>query len=98
MRKLLLGNLFGGSATEMRPTWRRGARGSWPRPRARSPAVGLDEVSLIREVDAGSCNACELEIHALNDPYTISSDSASALSLLRDMRTYCSLPAQLLRT
>ena len=23
----------------------------------------------IREVDAGSCNACELEIHALNNPY-----------------------------
>jgi Ni,Fe-hydrogenase III small subunit len=24
---------------------------------------------VIREVDAGSCNACELEIHALNNPY-----------------------------
>jgi Ni,Fe-hydrogenase III small subunit len=23
----------------------------------------------IREVDAGSCNGCELEIHALNNPY-----------------------------
>ena len=23
----------------------------------------------IRQVDAGSCNACELEIHALNNPY-----------------------------
>lgn len=23
----------------------------------------------IREVDAGSCNACELEVHALNNPY-----------------------------
>src|ERR1035438_9822405 len=23
----------------------------------------------IRHVDAGSCNACELEIHALNNPY-----------------------------
>ncbi len=23
----------------------------------------------VREVDAGSCNACELEIHALNNPY-----------------------------
>jgi Ni,Fe-hydrogenase III small subunit len=23
----------------------------------------------IREIDAGSCNACELEIHALNNPY-----------------------------
>ena len=24
----------------------------------------------IRQVDAGSCNGCELEIHALNNPYT----------------------------
>ena len=24
----------------------------------------------IREVDAGSCNGCELEIHALNSPFT----------------------------
>ncbi len=23
----------------------------------------------IREVDSGSCNACELEVHALNNPY-----------------------------
>jgi hypothetical protein len=23
----------------------------------------------IRHVDAGSCNGCELEIHALNNPY-----------------------------
>ena len=23
----------------------------------------------IREVDAGSCNGCELEIHALNNPF-----------------------------
>lgn len=23
----------------------------------------------IRQIDAGSCNACELEIHALNNPY-----------------------------
>src|SRR3954453_8891946 len=24
---------------------------------------------VIRQVDAGSCNGCELEIHALNNPY-----------------------------
>src|SRR6267142_796539 len=24
----------------------------------------------IRHVDAGSCNGCELEIHAMNNPYT----------------------------
>lgn len=29
----------------------------------------LGQALAIREVDAGSCNACELEIHALNNPY-----------------------------
>ena len=43
----------------------------------RALAQRLDEVVLkhfgralaIRHVDAGSCNGCELEIHALNSPY-----------------------------
>ena len=30
----------------------------------------LGRALTIREVDAGSCNGCELEIHALNNPYT----------------------------
>jgi Ni,Fe-hydrogenase III small subunit len=29
----------------------------------------LGRALTIREVDSGSCNACELEIHALNNPY-----------------------------
>jgi Ni,Fe-hydrogenase III small subunit len=29
----------------------------------------LGRALTIREVDAGSCNGCELEIHALNNPY-----------------------------
>src|SRR4051794_22840343 len=29
----------------------------------------LGRALTIRHVDAGSCNACELEIHALNNPY-----------------------------
>ena len=29
----------------------------------------LGRALTIRQVDAGSCNACELEIHALNNPY-----------------------------
>lgn len=29
----------------------------------------LGRALTIREVDAGSCNACELEVHALNNPY-----------------------------
>jgi Ni,Fe-hydrogenase III small subunit len=29
----------------------------------------LGQTLTIRQVDAGSCNGCELEIHALNNPY-----------------------------
>jgi Ni,Fe-hydrogenase III small subunit len=29
----------------------------------------LGDALCIRQVDAGSCNGCELEIHALNNPY-----------------------------
>lgn len=29
----------------------------------------LGRALTIREIDSGSCNACELEIHALNNPY-----------------------------
>ena len=29
----------------------------------------LGQALTIRAVDAGSCNGCELEIHALNNPY-----------------------------
>src|SRR5215216_4609283 len=29
----------------------------------------LGRALVIRHVDAGSCNGCELEIHALNNPY-----------------------------
>ncbi len=48
-------------------------------PRARLPATGdglhdelfaiMGRALAIRHVDAGSCNGCELEIHALNNPY-----------------------------
>jgi Ni,Fe-hydrogenase III small subunit len=48
------------------------AREEW---RARSAQIQAEIVRLlgralvIRHVDAGSCNGCELEIHALNNPY-----------------------------
>ena len=31
----------------------------------------LGRALVIRHVDAGSCNGCELEIHALNNPYYV---------------------------
>jgi Ni,Fe-hydrogenase III small subunit len=43
--------------------------------RARAPEIQaqvlrlLGRALVIRQVDAGSCNGCELEIHALNNPY-----------------------------
>ncbi len=43
--------------------------------RARAPQIQAEILQLlgrslaIRQVDAGSCNGCELEIHALNNPY-----------------------------
>jgi Ni,Fe-hydrogenase III small subunit len=43
--------------------------------RARAAAINdeilrlLGRALVIRQVDAGSCNGCELEIHALNNPY-----------------------------
>ena len=43
--------------------------------RARAPQIQAEIVALlgralaIRQVDAGSCNGCELEIHALGNPY-----------------------------
>ena len=43
--------------------------------RARAPEIHsrilkvLGRALVIRHVDAGSCNGCELEIHALNNPY-----------------------------
>src|SRR6266700_8290024 len=51
---------------------------TFPTPAAASPVVeGLQQdlrnilgrALTIRQVDAGSCNGCELEIHALNNPY-----------------------------
>ncbi len=49
-----------------------------PQPAPHAPEVAPLQQSLwkilgralcIRQVDAGSCNGCELEIHALNNPY-----------------------------
>jgi Ni,Fe-hydrogenase III small subunit len=48
------------------------ARDEW---RERAGAINreileiLGRALVIRQVDAGSCNGCELEIHALNNPY-----------------------------
>ena len=68
MIPLLLKVARTGIVTEDSP----GARTEW---RARSAQIQdailhlLGRALVIRHVDAGSCNGCELEIHALNNPY-----------------------------
>ena len=52
----------------------------------------LGRALTIREVDAGSCNGCELEIHALNNPTTTSKGAASSSSPARAMPTSCWSP------
>ena len=58
----------GGMPTEAAPE----AEDAWRIERERIHADILSILGralCIREVDAGSCNGCELEIHALNNPY-----------------------------
>ena len=68
MIPLLLKVLRTGIVTESTPQ----AREEW---RARAAGIDAEILKLlgralvIRHVDAGSCNGCELELHALNNPY-----------------------------
>ncbi len=69
MRRLILEGMLKNAATEPPPEpvaefEKELARAVDFRARAR-----LGRSLSIRHVDAGSCNACELEIHALNNPY-----------------------------
>lgn len=69
MRRLILEGLLRNAATEPPPDRAAGfekelAEAVDYRARAR-----LGRSLAIRHVDAGSCNGCELEIHALNNPF-----------------------------
>jgi Ni,Fe-hydrogenase III small subunit len=69
MRRMLFENLASRSLTETAPSADEAA--------LKELAANLDQVARrrlgrslsIREVDAGSCNGCELEIHALNNAF-----------------------------
>jgi Ni,Fe-hydrogenase III small subunit len=69
MRKLLLRSLFGGPATEAAPAPGEAelAELGWALERETGRRLGRS--LSIRAVDAGSCNGCELELHALNNAY-----------------------------
>jgi Ni,Fe-hydrogenase III small subunit len=69
MRKLLLESLFRGPATEEAPAPGDAELAEVGRALERETGRRLGRSLSIREVDAGSCNACELELHALNNAY-----------------------------
>jgi Ni,Fe-hydrogenase III small subunit len=69
MRKLLFESLFRGAATEDGPAPGDSELAELGRALERETGRRLGRSLLIREVDAGSCNACELELHALSNAY-----------------------------
>jgi len=69
MRKLLFSNLMKSPLTERRPPANESMLAELATKLASSARRKLGRSLSIREVDAGSCNGCELEIHALSNVY-----------------------------
>ncbi|MGE0735982.1 MAG: NADH-quinone oxidoreductase subunit B family protein [Alphaproteobacteria bacterium] len=69
MRKLLFESLIKLPLTEPAPQPSEAALAELAAAVGRSARRHLGRSLSIREVDAGSCNGCELEIHALNNAY-----------------------------
>ena len=69
MRKLLFDSLFRQPLTEQSPSANDAAVDELGAAVVRAARRRLGRSLSIREVDAGSCNGCELEIHALNNPF-----------------------------
>ena len=69
MRKLLFQSLFRLPFTEQAPSPDETALSELATAVGRAARRRLGRSLSIREIDAGSCNACELEIHALNNAY-----------------------------
>jgi Ni,Fe-hydrogenase III small subunit len=67
MRKLLLKSLVQGPLTEPAPLPDDAALAELAQRLEGAARRRLGRSLAIREVDAGSCNACELEIHAINN-------------------------------
>src|SRR5215469_2160063 len=68
MRKVLLESL-GGAITEAPPPPNEAMLEELARTVGERARRKLGRSLAIRQVDAGSCNGCELEIHALNNAY-----------------------------
>src|SRR3954466_11216123 len=69
MRKLLLKSVVQAPLTEPAPAADAAALAELAQQLDRAAHRRLGRSLSIREVDAGSCNGCELEIHALNNPF-----------------------------
>src|SRR5437879_12763227 len=69
MRKLLFESLFRPPFTERAPSPDDAAVTELAASVGRAARRRLGRSLSIREVDAGSCNGCELEIHALNNAF-----------------------------
>ncbi|MCW5729113.1 MAG: NADH-quinone oxidoreductase subunit B family protein [Alphaproteobacteria bacterium] len=69
MIRLLARNLFGPPLTEQPPAADDAAGREIAAALQRASRRHLGHSLAIRHVDAGSCNGCELEIHALGNPY-----------------------------
>src|SRR5215475_13490128 len=69
MRRTLLEGMLNRPLTEAPPTPDDAALAELAAKLESAARRRLGRSLSIREVDAGSCNGCELEIHALNNPY-----------------------------
>ncbi len=69
MRRTLFESIVGGALTEPAPPPDEDALAELAQSLARNARRKLGRSLSIRQVDAGSCNACELEIHALNNAF-----------------------------
>lgn len=69
MRKTLLESLTRGSLTEPAPAPDEAALAELAKEVDRAAQAKLGRSLAIRQVDAGSCNGCELEIHALSNAF-----------------------------
>ena len=69
MRRTLLQNVTRGPLTERAPAPDEAGLAELAKSLDRAARAKLGRSLSIREVDAGSCNGCELEIHALNNAF-----------------------------
>ncbi|HWA42692.1 MAG TPA: NADH-quinone oxidoreductase subunit B family protein [Hypericibacter adhaerens] len=69
MHRILFDNLVKGALTEPAPEPEDAALAELAAALQRSARRKLGRSLSIREIDAGSCNGCELEIHALGNPF-----------------------------